>query len=64
MRAVYYCTKRATYGDGKLPIRRGEWIALALILLAAALRMGAPGITEFKRDEANIAGRARPGARA
>ena len=30
-------------------------IALALILLlAAALRMGAPGITEFKRDEANM----------
>ncbi len=40
---------------GSSPIRRGEWIALALILLlAAALRMGAPGITEFKRDEANM----------
>ena len=41
------------------PIRRGEWLALALILLlAAALRMGAPGITEFKRDEANMMARA------
>ncbi len=40
------------------PIRRGEWLALALILLlAAALRMGAPGITEFKRDEANMMAR-------
>lgn len=35
--------------------RRREWIVLVLILLlAAALRMGAPGITEFKRDEANL----------
>jgi 4-amino-4-deoxy-L-arabinose transferase-like glycosyltransferase len=42
-----------------LPIRRGEWIALALILLlAAALRLGAPGISEFKRDEANMMTRA------
>ncbi|MCZ7541980.1 MAG: glycosyltransferase family 39 protein [Anaerolineae bacterium] len=41
------------------PIRRGEWLALALILLlAAVLRMGAPGITEFKRDEANMMMRA------
>ncbi len=41
------------------PIRRGEWIALMLILLlAAALRMGAPGISEFKRDEANMMARA------
>jgi 4-amino-4-deoxy-L-arabinose transferase-like glycosyltransferase len=42
-----------------LLIRRGEWIALALILLlAAALRLGAPGISEFKRDEANMMARA------
>jgi 4-amino-4-deoxy-L-arabinose transferase-like glycosyltransferase len=41
------------------PIRRGEWAALAaLLLLAAALRLGAPGITEFKRDEANLSQRA------
>ena len=40
-------------------IRRGEWIALALILLlAAALRLGTPGISEFKRDEANMMARA------
>jgi hypothetical protein len=38
------------------PVRRGEWGALALILLVAAiLRLGAPGITEFKRDEGNLA---------
>jgi 4-amino-4-deoxy-L-arabinose transferase-like glycosyltransferase len=38
------------------PVRRWEWGALALILLVAAvLRMGAPGITEFKRDEGNLA---------
>ena len=44
---------------GGFSIRRGEWIALALILLlAAALRMGAPGISEFKRDEANMMTRA------
>jgi hypothetical protein len=37
------------------PVRRWEWIALAGILLAAAiLRLGAPGVTEFKRDEANL----------
>jgi len=37
------------------PIRRREWAALALVLvLAAALRLGAPGITEFKRDEGNL----------
>ena len=37
-------------------VRRWEWIALAVILLlAAALRMGAPGISEFKRDEGNLA---------
>ncbi len=36
-------------------LHRHEWIALALILLlAAGLRLGAPGITEFKRDEANL----------
>ncbi|MCL4238707.1 MAG: glycosyltransferase family 39 protein [Anaerolineae bacterium] len=41
------------------PIRRGEWLALTLILLlAAALRLGAPGISEFKRDEANMMTRA------
>jgi 4-amino-4-deoxy-L-arabinose transferase-like glycosyltransferase len=39
--------------------RRGEWLALALILLlAAALRLGAPGISEFKRDEATMMARA------
>lgn len=27
---------------------------MAILALAAALRMGAPGITEFKRDEANL----------
>src|SRR3990172_7139327 len=37
------------------PIRRWELAALAAILiLAGALRLGAPGITEFKRDEANL----------
>jgi len=42
-----------------LLVRRGEWIALALtLLLAAALRLGAPGISEFKRDEANMMTRA------
>ncbi len=36
-------------------IRRSEWFALLLILLfAAVLRLGAPGISEFKRDEANL----------
>jgi 4-amino-4-deoxy-L-arabinose transferase-like glycosyltransferase len=36
-------------------IRPLEWIALATILiLAAALRLGAPGVVEFKRDEANL----------
>ena len=35
---------------------RWEWMTLALILLLAAiLRLGAPGITEFKRDEGNLA---------
>jgi 4-amino-4-deoxy-L-arabinose transferase-like glycosyltransferase len=35
--------------------RRLEWLSLAVILiLAAVLRLGAPGITEFKRDEANL----------
>jgi 4-amino-4-deoxy-L-arabinose transferase-like glycosyltransferase len=35
--------------------RRWEWAGLALvILLAAVLRLGAPGITEFKRDEGNL----------
>lgn len=44
---------------GGLLIRRGEWLALALILLlATAMRLGAPGITEFKRDEANMMQRA------
>ncbi len=37
------------------PGRRLDWLALVLILcLAAALRLGAPGISEFKRDEANL----------
>ncbi|NDJ74827.1 MAG: glycosyltransferase family 39 protein [Chloroflexi bacterium] len=36
-------------------LRRWEIGLLVLIVLAAALvRMGAPGITEFKRDEANL----------
>lgn len=44
---------------GGFSSRRGEWIALVLILLlGAALRMGAPGISEFKRDEANMMARA------
>ncbi len=35
--------------------RRLEWLALALILiLATFLRLGAPGVVEFKRDEANL----------
>ena len=34
---------------------RLEWAALALILLlAAGLRLGAPGISEFKLDEARL----------
>lgn len=45
--------------EDSLSIRRGEWIALTLILLlGAALRLGAPGISEFKRDEANMMARA------
>ncbi len=41
------------------PIRRWEWAALVgILLLAAALRLGWPGITEFKRDEANMSRRA------
>jgi 4-amino-4-deoxy-L-arabinose transferase-like glycosyltransferase len=37
------------------PWTRGEWIALAVILaLAAILRMGWPGLTEFKQDEAHL----------
>ncbi len=43
--------ERGFRGEG-----RWEWVALALILLvAASLRLGAPGITEFKRDEGNLA---------
>jgi len=42
----------------KTPLRR-DWLPLLIILVvAAALRMGAPGITEFKRDEANLSRRA------
>jgi len=34
---------------------RREWLALGLILaLAALLRLGWPGLTEFKRDEAHL----------
>jgi 4-amino-4-deoxy-L-arabinose transferase-like glycosyltransferase len=41
------------------PVRSGEYVALVvLLLLAAVLRLGAPGITEFKRDEANLSQRA------
>lgn len=37
------------------PIHDWEWSALFIIVLVAALlRLGAPGITEFKRDEANL----------
>ncbi len=37
------------------PVHDWEWSALFVIVLAAALlRLGAPGITEFKRDEANL----------
>ncbi len=36
-------------------IRRREWALVAcILLLAAAVRLGAPGISEFKRDEANM----------
>ena len=36
-----------------------EWAALAgILILAVALRMGAPGIAEFRRDEANLSVRA------
>jgi hypothetical protein len=39
-----------------LPETRREWWALAVILLlAAGLRLGYPGISEFKMDEAHIA---------
>ncbi|MBI5960398.1 MAG: glycosyltransferase family 39 protein, partial [Chloroflexi bacterium] len=42
-----------------IPIRRWEIAALlGILVLAAALRLGAPGITEFKRDEGNMAQRA------
>jgi hypothetical protein len=35
--------------------RRAEWLALAgIIVLAAVLRLGMPGVVEFKRDEANL----------
>src|SRR5258708_31321204 len=41
------------------PPRLAEWIALAAILiLAAILRLGAPGVVEFKTDEANLSERA------
>ncbi len=34
---------------------RWEWLALAaILLLAAALRLGAPGVSEFKLDEAHL----------
>jgi 4-amino-4-deoxy-L-arabinose transferase-like glycosyltransferase len=37
----------------RLPLRRWEWVSLLLVLwIGAGLRLGAPGITEFKRDEA------------
>jgi hypothetical protein len=39
----------------RTPIRRWEWAGLiAILMVAALLRMSAPGITEFKRDEANL----------
>jgi len=38
-----------------MPRQRWERpLLVAILLLAAALRLGAPGITEFKRDEANL----------
>jgi hypothetical protein len=37
-------------------VRRWEWgVLAAIVVLAAVLRLGAPGITEFKRDEGNLA---------
>ncbi|MBZ0319321.1 MAG: glycosyltransferase family 39 protein [Anaerolineae bacterium] len=37
------------------PLRRWEWIsAVGILLLAAFLRLHAPDITEFKRDEATL----------
>lgn len=43
-------------GPATSPIqRRLEWLALlAMLLLAAFLRLGQPGIVEFKRDEATL----------
>jgi hypothetical protein len=38
-----------------VPIRRAEGLALiAILLLAAFLRLNSPGVIEFKRDEANL----------
>jgi hypothetical protein len=38
------------------PVSRREWLALAaILLLAAGLRLGYPGVSEFKMDEAHIA---------
>lgn len=37
------------------PPRRLEWLALvAILILAAALRLGMPGVVEFRQDEANL----------
>jgi 4-amino-4-deoxy-L-arabinose transferase-like glycosyltransferase len=37
------------------PPRHLEWLALvAILILAAALRLGVPGVVEFRQDEANL----------
>ncbi len=37
------------------PIRRWEWASvIAILFLAAILRLGLPGVVEFKRDEATL----------
>jgi hypothetical protein len=46
---------KAPFAPTTMRLHPLEWLALAVILtLAAALRLGAPGVVEFKRDEANL----------